>query len=79
MSIISSKYAPAQSQSYNTTYLVKLGTLPDTSEEKINTVISIARGGVHECCRALDVEYKKVLPIYVKSLRRLFAELLESI
>lgn len=79
MAIISSKYAPAEAQMYNTIYLTKLGAMGDEKEEKINTVIAIARGGVHECCKALNVEYKKVMPIYIKSLRRMFSELLESI
>lgn len=79
MSIISSKYAPAQAQMYNTIYLVKLGAMADTSEEKAETVIAIAKAGVRECCLALNVEYKRVAPLYVKTLRKLFTELLESV
>ena len=79
ISIISSKYAPPHAQVYNNAYLIKLVTLPDIGREKTDTVLALARSGVRACCAGLEVDYKKVSPLYTKNLRRLFNELLSSV
>lgn len=75
MIIISGKYAAPSASVYNTVYLAKLAGMQANSEEKINTVVAIAKAGIEPLMNALEIS--KLPRAYVLNMRRLFKQLIE--